>query len=115
MASARCAASTCAVRASSLCMRPISLLTRFNAAANTCFAARDVRPCPESSRSRRPFPACLAALLARQSPLLVAHIAQPLAQRLEIIEPDIIDSGMMTAQDDLMLIVAENAAFEFAR
>src|SRR5262245_60424817 len=64
--------------------------------------------------SRRVFPACLATLLARQSPFLVAHIAQPLAQRLEVIKTGIIDSGVVTAQDDLMLIVAENAAFEFA-
>src|SRR5262245_24563331 len=64
--------------------------------------------------SRRLFPACLAALLARQSPFLVAHIAQPLAQRLEVIKTGIIDCGVVTAQDDLMLIVAENAAFEFA-
>src|SRR5262249_35665833 len=52
--------------------------------------------------------------LACQSPFLVAHIAQPLAQRLEVIKTGIIDSGVVTAQDDLMLIVAENAAFEFA-
>ena len=64
--------------------------------------------------SPRPFAACFAALFARQSPFLVAHIAQPLAQRPEVIKPGIIDFGMVTAQDDLMLIVAENVAFEFA-
>src|SRR5262249_60835862 len=64
--------------------------------------------------SRRLFPAYAAALLARQSSFLVAHIAQPLPQRLEVIKTGIIDSGVMTAQDDLMLLVAENAAFEFA-
>src|SRR5262249_27893186 len=64
--------------------------------------------------SRRLFPTCLAVLLVRQSPFLVAHTAEPLAQRLEVIKTGIIDSGVVTAQDDLMLIVAENAAFEFA-
>jgi hypothetical protein len=39
--------------------------------------------------SRRPFAACFAALLARQSPFLVAHIAQALAQRLKVIKPGI--------------------------
>jgi len=54
--------------------------------------------------SRRPFTACLAVLLARQSPFLIAHIAQPLAQRLEVIKTGIIDFGVVTAQYDLMLI-----------
>src|SRR5262249_14957769 len=64
--------------------------------------------------SRRLFPSYVAALLAVQSSFLVANIAQPLPQRLEVIKTGIIDSGVMTAQDDLMLLVAENAAFEFA-
>jgi hypothetical protein len=64
--------------------------------------------------SWRPFAACFAAFFARQRPFLVAHIAQPLAQRFEVVKLGIIDFGMVTAQDDLMLFVAENAAFEFA-
>ena len=64
--------------------------------------------------SRRPFATCFAALFARECPFLVAHVAQALAQRLKVIKLGIIDFGMVTAQDDLMLIVAENAAFEFA-
>ena len=51
---------------------------------------------------------------ARQSPFLVVHIAQPSAELLEVIKTGIIASGVVTAQDYLMLIVAENAAFEFA-
>src|SRR5437868_9574982 len=64
--------------------------------------------------SRRPFAACLAPLCACQRPFLVTHVAQPLAQRLKVIKLGIIDFGMVTAQDDLMLIETENAAFEFA-
>ena len=44
-----------------------------------------------------------------------AHIAQTLAQRLKVIKPGIVVFGMVTAQDDFMLIVTENAPLEFAR
>src|SRR5262244_348921 len=96
-------------------MRSISLLTRFNDSGEHLLAPQGMfGRARKAPASRRLFPACLAALLACQSPFLVAHIAQPLAQRLEVIKTGIIDSGVVTAQDDLMLIVAENAAFEFA-
>src|SRR5262245_43767877 len=96
-------------------MRSISLLTRFNDSGEHLLAPQGMfGRARKTPASRRLFPACLAALLARQSPFLVAHIAQPLAQRLEVIKTGIIDSGVVTAQDDLMLIVAKNAAFEFA-
>src|SRR5262249_57534031 len=52
--------------------------------------------------SRRPFAACFPALCVRESPFLVAHIAQALAQRLKVIKLGIIDFGMVAAQDDLM-------------
>ena len=58
-------------------------------------------------------PRAARRILACQGMLLIAHIAQTLAQRLEVIEPGVIDFGMVTAQDDLMLVVAENAALEF--
>src|SRR5262249_50961355 len=45
---------------------------------------------------------------------LIAHLAQTLAQRPEVIKRSVIDFGMVTAQDDLMLVIAENAALEFA-
>jgi len=64
--------------------------------------------------SLRPFSAHRTAIFARQSTLLIAHLAQTLAQRLEVIRRSVIDFGMMTAQDDLMLVIAENAALEFA-
>src|SRR5262249_49694473 len=64
--------------------------------------------------SLRPFSAHRAALFARQGALLVAHLAQTLAQRPEIIRRSVIDFGMVTAQDDLMLVIAENTALEFA-
>src|SRR6516164_5819009 len=95
MARARRAASICAVRASSLWMRSISLFTRFNAAANTCLRRRGCSAVPGK--------------LA----LLIAHLAQTLAQRPEVIKRSVIDFGMVTAQGDLMLVIAENAALEF--
>jgi len=64
--------------------------------------------------SLRPFSAHRTAILARQGALLIAHLAQTLTQRLEVIKRGVIDFRMVTAQDDLMLVVAENAALEFA-
>src|SRR6516165_9710423 len=64
--------------------------------------------------SRRPFTARFTSLPARQGTLLIAHLAQTLAQRPEVIRRSVIDFGMVTAQDDLMLVIAENAALEFA-
>src|SRR5262249_23784098 len=91
-------------------------------------------PCSRVSRRRR-TPACAAggARLCPESLRLSAPLfraphgdfrtpgyapyrasAQTLAQRLEVIRRSVIDFGMMTAQDDLMLVIAENAALEFA-
>ena len=64
--------------------------------------------------SSRPLSAHCAAILARERTLLVAHAAQSLTQRLEVIKRGVIDFGMMTAQDQLVLVVAEDAALEFA-
>src|SRR5262249_181617 len=64
--------------------------------------------------SLRTFSAQCPAFFARQGALLVAHLAQALAQRAQIIKRSVIDFGMVTAQDDLMLVIAENAALEFA-
>src|SRR5262249_5502425 len=64
--------------------------------------------------SLRTFSAQCPAFFARQGALLVAHLAQTLAQRSQVIKRSVIDFGMVTAQDDLMLVIAENAALEFA-
>src|SRR6516164_6403754 len=64
--------------------------------------------------SLRPFSAHCTTFFARQGALPIAHLAQTLAQRLEIIKRSVIDFRMVSAQDDLMLVVAENAALEFA-
>ena len=63
--------------------------------------------------SLRPFSAHRTAIFARQGALPIAHLAQTLAQRLEIIKRGVIDFRMVSAQDDLMLVIAENAALEF--
>ena len=95
-------------------MRPISLLTRLSAAANTCLRCRGCSAVPgKLPPLGAPFPRAARRFSACQGTLLIAHIAQTLAQRLEVIEPGGIDFGMVTAQDDLMLVVAENAALEF--
>src|SRR5215831_5259386 len=60
-----------------------------------------------------PFSSHRTAIFARQGALLIAHLAQTLAQRLQIIKRGVIDFRMVTAQDDLMLVIAENAALEF--
>jgi hypothetical protein len=49
----------------------------------------------------------LDGAFARPSTLLIAHVAQTLAHRVEIIEPGVINLEMVTAQDGLMLIVTE--------
>src|SRR5215510_13673937 len=64
--------------------------------------------------SRCRLSACGTAILARECAFLIAHLAQTLTQRLEVIKRGVIDFRMVTAQDDLMLVVAENAALEFA-
>src|SRR5262245_56888323 len=64
--------------------------------------------------SLRPFSAHRTAIFARKGALLIAHLAQTLAQRPEVIKRSVIDFGMVTAQGDLMLVIAENAALEFA-
>src|SRR5215813_9105699 len=63
--------------------------------------------------SLRPFSAHRTAIFARQGALLIAHLAQTLAQGPEVIKRSVIDFGMVTAQGDLMLVIAENAALEF--
>src|SRR6516165_8590782 len=63
--------------------------------------------------SLRPFSAHRTAIFARKGALLIAHLAQTLAQRPEVIKRSVIDFGMVTAQGDLMLVIAENAALEF--
>src|SRR6516225_4247319 len=78
-------------------------------------APQGVLGCARKARaSLRPFSAHRTAIFARQGALLIAHPAQTLTQRLEVIKRGVIDFRMVTAQDDLMLVVAENAALEFA-
>src|SRR5262249_59080402 len=64
--------------------------------------------------SLRPFSAHRTAIFARQGTRLIAHLTQALAQLPELIKGRVIDFGMVTAQDDLMLVITENAALEFA-
>ena len=95
-------------------MRPISLLTRLSAAANTCLRCKGCSAVPGKLAPLCAFSAHCTAFFARQGALPIAHLAQTLAQRLEIIKRSVIDFRMVSAQDDLMLVVAENAALEFA-
>src|SRR5262249_16334447 len=67
----------------------------------------------KASPSRCCLSACGTAILARECALLIAHAAQTLSQRLEIIKRGVIDFRMVSAQNDLMLVIAENAALEF--
>src|SRR4029078_7921665 len=64
--------------------------------------------------SRRPFPACFALFRAREGALLATHVPQTATQPFEFIEHAVVNSGMMAAQDDLMLLMAEDAALKFA-
>ena len=64
--------------------------------------------------SRRPFVTHFTALLAPEN-ALVAQVAQTLAQRLEVVEPSVIDFEMVAAQDHLMLVVIEDTALELAK
>src|SRR5271165_3076121 len=79
------------------------------------FALQGMLRCArKASGSRLSLSAHRTAILACQGALLIAHIAQTLAQRLEVIEPDVIDFGMVTAQDDLMLVVPANSSAAFS-
>src|SRR5262245_11720796 len=72
-----------------------------------------LRRARKASPSRCCLSACGTAILARECALLIAHAAQTLSQRLEIIKRSVIDFRMVSAQNDLMLVIAENAALEF--
>src|SRR5262249_27157658 len=50
----------------------------------------------------------------RKWAFFVAHAAQALAQCLEVIKPRLVNFGMMAAQDDPVLVIAEDAALELA-
>jgi hypothetical protein len=94
-------------------MRPISLLHAFARGGKHLFALQGMLGCARKpSASRRSLSARRTAILTCQGTFLIAHIAQTLAQRLEVIEPGVI-VGMVTAPDDLMLVVAENAALGY--
>src|SRR5262249_47962661 len=64
--------------------------------------------------SPRSLAARFTPLCVRQRALFVAHVAQALAQCLEVIQPGLVNFGMMTAQDDPVLVMAEDAALELA-
>jgi hypothetical protein len=88
----------------------------FERGSEHLFALQGTLSCAgKAPASRRSFPARGPAVLARQRAFLISHIAPTLAQRLKVIKPGIVDFGMVTAQDDFMLIVTENAPLEFAR
>ena len=96
-------------------MRSIFLFTRLSAAENTYLAPQRVLGCARKAcASLHPFSAHRTAIFACQGTLLIAHLAQTMAQRPGAIKRSFIDFGMVTAQDDLMLVIAENAALEFA-
>src|SRR5215468_10171923 len=114
MARARRAASICAVRASSF-VHPIDLSVHaFQRGGEHPLALQGMLRCARKAcASLRPFSAHRTAIFARQGALLIAHLAQTLTQRLEVIKRGVIDFRMVSAQDDLMLVIAENAALEF--
>ena len=51
-------------------------------------------------------------LFSRKRPLLVAQRTKLRAQRFQFVEPHVIDGGMMTGCDGVVLLVIEKAAFE---
>src|SRR5262249_59919012 len=57
--------------------------------------------------SRGPLPRA-SRRFARASVLALSRISRRLAQRLEVIKRGFIDFGMVTAQDDLVLVIADN-------
>src|SRR6516164_2314251 len=113
MARARRAASICAVRDSSLCMRSISLFTRSTRRRTPACAAGGARLCPENLLLSAPLFRAPHGDFRAPGALPIAHLAQTLAQSLEAIKRGVIDFRMVSAQDDLMLVIAENAALEF--
>ena len=91
------------------------LVHSFECGSEHLFALQGMLSCAgKASASRCPFSARGPTILARQRAFPIAHIAKTLAQRLKVIKSGIIDFGMVTAQDEFMFVVAENAAFEFA-
>src|SRR5262245_28583301 len=69
----------------------------------------------EALAFRPSFAARLPAFRVSQRTLPAAHLTQALPQRLEVIKPNLVNLGMVTTQDDLVLVVTENAALELAR
>src|SRR5262249_20802531 len=91
------------------------LIHTFQGGSEHLFAQQGMLGCARKAAApRRSFPAHFPPLLPRQSTLLVAHVAQALAQFLEVAERRIVNQGMVTAQEHFMLVMAENATLEFA-
>jgi len=77
-------------------MRLISLHA-FERRGEHLFAPQGMLGCAgKAPAPRRSLSTHRTAVLACQGALLFAHIAQTLEQRLEVIEPDVIDFGMVT-------------------
>jgi len=111
----RVAASMWVVRASSFCMRSISLFTRFKAAANTCLRCKGCSAMPgKLSPLGDPLPRASRRFARARVRSLLRMSRRRWRKHLEVINHCVIDFGMMTAHDDLMLVVAEDAALEFA-
>src|SRR5262249_21865245 len=64
--------------------------------------------------SRPPLAARFTPFCPRQCALFIAHVAKALAQCLEVIKSGLINFRMMTAQDEPVLVIAEDAALELA-
>jgi hypothetical protein len=102
MASARRAASMCGPRCKLLHVADL-LAHAFERCGEHLLALHGgARRCRKSWRL---LSAYCTAILARERPLLVAHVAQALTQRLEVVKRGVIDFGMVTAQDHLLLVV----------
>jgi hypothetical protein len=69
----------------------------------------------ETPTSRLALSADFTPLLSRQRTLPIAQIAKTLAQRLQIFESNVVNSRVVTLENDFMLVVTENTALEFAR
>jgi hypothetical protein len=87
----------------------------FECCSEHLFALQGMFRCAgKASASWRSFPARGPANLTRERAFLIAHVTETLSQRLKVVRSGIVDFGMVTAHDEFMFIVAENAALEFA-
>ena len=113
-ANARRAASTCAVRASNLRKRSISLLTRLRALTKTCLRFSGCSALPGKLFPPFSLASHLPLLLSRKRPRLAALLPQSHLQCMQLLAIERVDRRMMRTRNHLKFLLGKHAAFGLA-